>query len=221
MQNNDKVALFDFCETIANFQTADAYVKYVQSHSNVSNKHIIYLHSLFNKLRVFSIARRIKPKGSLEKRFFLKQLKGRSNEELERLAKDYYLNEVKPNLIEPVVAELKYLQNEGYNCYVISAGYDIYLKYFCEEFGITDLLSTKIEFVDGICTGKFDGMDCMFEYKIKYINSAIKGDTKQWFAFSDSVTDLPMLELVGNPIVISRNHSQKWAEKNNFKQIIW
>ena len=31
MENNRKIALFDFCETLANFQTADAYVKYVIS----------------------------------------------------------------------------------------------------------------------------------------------------------------------------------------------
>ena len=83
------------------------------------------------------------------------------------------------------------------------------------------LLSTKVEFKNGICTGKFDGQDCMFDYKINYINSAIQGDHSQWMALSDSVTDLPMLELVGNPIVVSRNKSQNWAEKRNMKQIIW
>ena len=68
---------------------------------------------------------------------------------------------------------------------------------------------------------KIDGQDCMFDYKIDYINSKIKGDHSQWLAFSESVTDLPMLELVGHPVVISRGKSQKWAEKEGFEQIIW
>ncbi len=217
----NKVALFDFCETIANFQTADAYVRYVQSHSAPTNTGIKLLYNILNQLRVLGVVRRLIPKGSVDKRFILKQMKGRKYEEMDRLAEDYYNNRIKPNMIEPVVSELKRLQSEGYSIYVISAGYDIYLKYFVQDFKIDGLLSTKIEFKDGKCTGRFDGQDCMFEYKIDYINSEIKGDHAQWLAFSDSVTDLPMLELVGHPVVISKGKPQKWAERKGFKQIIW
>ncbi len=217
----NKVALFDFCETIANFQTADAYVRYVQSHSAPTNTGIRLLYNILNQSRVLGVIRRLKPKGSIDKRFILKQMKGRTYEEMDRLAEDYYNNMIKPNMIEPVVSELKKLQSEGYAIYVISAGYDIYLKYFIKDFKVDGLLSTKIEFKDGVCTGRFDGQDCMFDYKIDYINSKIKGDHSQWLAFSDSVTDLPMLELVGHPVVISRGKSQKGAEKEGFEQIIW
>lgn len=217
----NKVALFDFCETIANFQTADAYVRYVQSHSVPTNIGIRLLYNILNQSRVLGIVRRLKPKGSIDKRFILKQMKGRTYEEMDRLAEDYYNNMIKPNMIEPVITELRRLQSEGYGIYVISAGYDIYLKYFVKDFKVDGLLSTKIEFKDGVCTGRFDGQDCMFDYKIDYINSMIKGDHSQWLAFSDSITDLPMLELVGNPVVISRGKSQTWAEKKGFKQIIW
>lgn len=217
----NKVALFDFCETIANFQTADAYVRYVQSHSAPTNTGIRLLYNFLNQSRALGIVRRLKPKGSVDKRFILKQMKGRTYEEMDRLAEDYYNNMIKPNMIEPVVSELKRLQFEGFAIYVISAGYDIYLKYFVQDFKVDGLLSTKIEFKDGVCTGRFDGQDCMFDYKIDYINSKIKGDHSEWLAFSDSITDLPMLELVGRPVVISRGKSQKWAEKKGFEQIIW
>ncbi len=217
----NKVALFDFCETIANFQTADAYVRYVQSHSVPTNTGIRLLYNILNQSRILGVVRRLKPKGSVDKRFILKQMKGRTYEEMDRLAEDYYNNMIKPNMIEPVVTELRRLQSEGYGIYIISAGYDIYLKYFVQDFKVDGLLSTKVEFKDGVCTGRFDGQDCMFDYKIDYINTMIKGDHSQWLAFSDSITDLPMLELVGNPVVISRGKSQTWAEKKGFKQIIW
>lgn len=217
----NKVALFDFCETIANFQTADAYVRYVQSHSVPTNTGIRLLYNILNQSRILGVVRRLKPKGSVDKRFILKQMKGRTYEEMDRLAEDYYNNMIKPNMIEPVVTELRRLQSEEYGIYIISAGYDIYLKYFVQDFKVDGLLSTKVEFKDGVCTGRFDGQDCMFDFKIDYINSMIKGDHSQWLAFSDSITDLPMLELVGNPVVISRGKSQTWAEKKGFKQIIW
>lgn len=217
----NKVALFDFCETIANFQTADAYVRYVQSHSKPTNLYVRYAHAIMARLRIMSIWRRLQPKGSIDKRLMLLQLRGRTYNEMDSLAKEYYENQIKPNMISPVLSELDRLKAEGYACYVVSAGFDIYLKYFCEEFGIDGLLCTKIEFQKNICTGRFDGQDCMFEYKIDYINSTIKGDKNKWYAFSDSITDLPMLELVGNPVVVSRGQSQEWAENRKYKQIIW
>lgn len=220
-QNNEKVAFFDFCETIANFQTADSYVRYVQSHSKPTNTFIRSLYNVLNKSRVLGVLRRLFPKNSIDKRFILRQMKGRTYEEMDCLAKNFYEYEVKPNLIDSIVERLKEMQGDGYEIVIVSGGYDIYLKYFAQDYCIKHVLSTSIGFENGICTGMFEGKDCMFDNKIDYINSLFDGNRTNWFAFSDSVTDLPMLLLVGNPIVVSKSKSQKWAEKKDIKQIIW
>lgn len=221
MLQSNKVALFDFCETIANFQTADAYIDFVQSHSTQTNKSIRILYNILNKYHVLGIVRRLFPRLSIDKRLILRQMKGRTYEEMDEFAKKYYESTIKPNLIQPVVGKLKEMQNEGYEIVIVSGGYDIYLKYFALEYNIRYILSTTIEFNYGICSGKFNGVDCMRASKLDYIHSALIGDCKKWFAFSDSITDLPMLELVGNPIVVSKNKSQIWAERRGLKQIIW
>lgn len=221
MQNNDKVALFDFCETIVSFQTADAYVRYVQSHSKPTNTGVRIIYNTLNQLRVLGVVRRLFPKGSIDKRFILRQMKGRGQKEMLDLAKDYYVQCIKPNFIEPILLELNRLQSEGYSCYIVSGGYDVYLKLFCEEYKLDGLFCTTIGFKNGVCTGAFVGKDCMFEHKIDYLKSLINDDCKKWIAFSDSKTDLPMLEMVGTPIVVSKQRSQGWAEKRNFKQLIW
>lgn len=220
-QNKEKVALFDFCETLVSFQTADAYIRYIQSHSKSTNIFVKRLYNILNKSRILGIVRRIFPKASVDKRFLLKQMKGRSYEDMERFARDYYMNKIKPNLIHPVVEQLLKMQAEGFEIVIVSGGYDIYLKYFAEEFNVKYTLSTSIEFKNGICTGRFSGKDCMFDYKIDCIHSVVNGDVEKWYAFSDSITDLPMLGLVGNPVVVSKHQSQIWAEKRNIKQLIW
>ena len=217
----DKVALFDFCETIANFQTADNYVKYVQNHSNPTNTFIRLLYKILNQSRILGVFRRLFPKRSIDKRFILRQLKGRTYEEMDKLAKEYYDAEIKPNLISPVVMKLLEFQKEGYEVIIVSGGYDIYLKYFAEAYNVKYVLSTSIEFRKGICTGFFHGKDCMFDNKIEYIKALVTGDYNKWYAFSDSITDLPMLEIVGNPIVVSRGGLQNWADIRNIKQIVW
>ena len=217
-----KIALFDFCETLANFQTADAYVRFVQSNSPVTHKVTKTVYEVLNKSHLLGIPRRMFPESSMDKKWIMRQMKGRKLEEMESLAKLYYQTKIKPNLISDVVEEMKSKQKDGYKIYLISAGYGIYLKYFAEEYKVDGVISTEIAFKDGVCLGRFEGPDCMYSHKIEYIKKGIPDmHYDEWYAYSDSITDLPMLELVGHPIVISKGKSQKWAEKRDYQQIIW
>lgn len=218
-----KVALFDFCETLANFQTADEYVKYVQTNSPTSHVFIKKLYEFLRKYRIMSVPRRMFPHSSIDKKCIMLQMKGRSHKEMDELAQGYYENKIKPALIPEVLKELQNKQKAGYKIYLISGGYSIYLKYFAKDFAVDGVIATTIEFVDGICTGKFAGPDCMFDNKITYIKKGVPDNHyEEWYAYSDSYTDLPMLEMVGHPIVISKGgKSQKWAENKGFEQIIW
>ena len=217
-----KIALFDFCETLANFQTADAYVRFVQSNSPVTHKVTKTIYELLNKSHLLGVPRRMFPESSMDKKWIMRQMKGRKKEEMVSLAKLYYEKKVKPNLIPEVIEELKSRQKDGYKIYLISAGYGIYLQFFAEEFKVDGIIATEIAFKDGVCLGRFEGPDCMFSHKIEYIKNGIQDKHyDEWYAYSDYITDLPMLELVGHPIVISKGKSQKWAEKRDYQQIIW
>ena len=99
-----KVALFDFCDTIANFQTADAYVYYVLQHRNnskVAKRGIVF--KLFNKLIIISILGILFPHASINKRMVLSLLKGIRKEQLDRLAEAYYNDIIRTNLITEVI----------------------------------------------------------------------------------------------------------------------
>lgn len=217
-----KIALFDFCETLANFQTADAYVRFVQANSPVSHKITKFTYDLLNKSHLLGIPRRIFPEYSLDKKWIMRQMEGRTEEEMTTMARKYYEERVKPALIPEVVDELKAKQDDGYKIYLISGGYGIYLQFFAQEYAVDGVIATKIAFNNGICLGRFDGPDCMFSHKIEYIKRGIPDNHfEEWYAYSDSITDIPMLELVGHPVVISKGKSQNWAVQKGFEQIIW
>ena len=112
-------------------------------------------------------------------------------------------------------------KRSGYNIYIVSGGYDIYLKHFASEFCVDAIFSTKIEFKDNICTGKFDGVDCMDQNKVICLNKFFVREEVESIAYSDSITDLPMLLWANHQYVISKNTSQAWAKSNNLKEIIW
>lgn len=220
---NEKVALFDFCETLVTFQTADAYVDFVREKLNDKRMcRIERIQILLNKLKVIKIVEKVTGyKYSINKRIKLSQLKGHRFSQLQVLAKDYYLERIKPNLIPEIMDRLEELKKDGYSVMLVSGGYDIYLHCFVEEYALSGLISTRIAFRNNICTGRFDGLDCLRDGKTELLNLYFELKPHYSVAFSDSVTDLPFLKWVNEGYVVSRNTTQKWAIDNHLKEIIW
>ena len=109
---------------------------------------------------------------------------------------------------------------------IVSGGYDIYLKYFAQDYGIADVIATKIKMKDGICKGSFDGIDCLWENKLTLLNAyciqqGIQIDQEQSYAYSDSRSDLPLLSYVAHPVVVKRKESPLCVELNNQEIIVW
>lgn len=223
MSSNEKVALFDFCETIANFQTADAYVDFVRE--KLGDKRMCRLEKMqycLRKMKIIQIGEKItRYKFSINKRLKLWQLRGHSIVELQGLARDYYQERILPNFIPEMLTKLLELKNLGYSVLLVSGGYDIYLQYFVDEYALSGCISTQIGFKDGICKGTFDGIDCLRDGKIILLNRFFTVKPSFSMAFSDSKTDLPFLKWVDEGYVVSRNKHQKWSSKYNLKEIVW
>lgn len=219
----NKVALFDFCETIANFQTADAYVDFVREKLNDSR--MCRLERLQNKLRKYKIIQLLdkitRYKHSINKRVKLWQLKGHNIVELQDLAREYYKERIRPNFIPEIIDKLNEFKRSGYNIFLVSGGYDIYLQYFAEEYALSGVISTRIGFNDGLCTGEIDGIDCLGNDKIKLLDQYFGLKPNYSIAFSDSISDLPFLKWADEGFVVSRQEHQAWSTNNNIKEIIW
>ena len=75
-----------------------------------------------------------------------------------------------------------------------------------KKFGVHDIIATEPEMINGRYTGQVSGTPCFKEGKVKRLQEwLIK--TKHnldgsWF-YSDSHNDLPLLELVSNPVVVN------------------
>ena len=219
----NKIALFDFCETIANFQTADAYVDFVRERLNDSRMCRLEKAQCFLRtIKVIQIIEKLtKYSFSINKRIKLWQLRGLNLSELQALAKDYYQERIKPNFIPEMIEKLLKLKAQGYSIFLVSGGYDIYLHYFAEENDLSGVISTKIGFKGDVCTGKFNGIDCLRDGKTFLLNQYFSSKPTFSVAFSDSKSDLPFLKWVDEGYVISRNKHQDWSTKNKLKEIIW
>lgn len=224
MQIKDKVALFDFCETLVDFQTADAYVNYVREKSqNKRMQKIERTQSFLVNTRVMMLLEKLTfGRFAINKRLKLSQLKGFNYEELDNYARDYYYEKIQPHLITPILEELKSLKNQGFKVGIVSGGYGIYEKLFVKDYGLDFLLCSNIQIgSNGICTGKMEGKDCMNENKIEYLERYFDNTPQYTVSYSDSISDLPFLRWANDGVVVSRGKHQIWVDKYNFKEIVW
>ncbi len=219
---NQNIVIFDFCETLVNFQTADAYVDFVRRKLNHPRmKFLEWILTFLIKTKIILILYKLFPYHSIEKRIKLYQLKGFSKTQLIEFAEQFYLQRIKPNTIDPVLHLMRNYQLNNDVIYIVSGGYSIYLDFFCNEFNIPHLFSTKIEFQNNICTGKIKGLDCLYHHKIKLLVDKGIENGQGIVCYTDSITDLPLLDFCETGIVISKNFEQAWAKKYGFKQLIW
>jgi HAD superfamily hydrolase (TIGR01490 family) len=215
----EKLVLFDFCDTIVGFQTANQYVRYVvKNHSmkSIKIRHVVYIFLL--KLRIIKLLEFLCPEKNVQKRILLWQLKNIRKDVLDNAAREFYTHSIKKSLISKTINELHKYISEGVTIAIVSGGYDIYIKYFAQDFGIKleNVLANKLVFKDNIFTGTFD-IDCMGNTKVQLLDRQFRKEDFHIIAYSDSESDLPMLTWAHEGYVICKTPT--WIQSNNLKII--
>ncbi|MCP1388507.1 HAD-IB family hydrolase [Corynebacterium sp. TA-R-1] len=108
----------------------------------------------------------------------------------------------------------------GHDVIIISASASILVEPIAEELGVDTVVASEMEIVDGRLTGEVT----------RYLKGDAKADAVRKFAadhgydlaasyaYSDSATDVPMLELVGNPVAVNPDRAlRKHAEQHGWK----
>ena len=211
-----ELVLYDFCGTIVDFQTGNAYVRYVLKQKGISDNMYEKLRIFLNKIGFIKHFNYIFPKMAVNKSLLLYQLKGISYEELDGLAKQYYLEEVRPHLIGKVLDTIERHRSEGALIVLDSAGYAIYLKYFTEEYGIPILLASEFKCRNGIFTGHVAGKDNYGKEKVRRLedyfgNTEFLANFSSVTGYSDSNSDMPLLELCDRVVCVNKEFQpKKW-----------
>lgn len=219
-----QLAIFDFCETLVNFQSADRFVDYIIEKEHYHRyRWVSAIEKLLRKTRVLAVAGKFYPELNPSKRLKLLQIKGLSNEKIARYAQDFYAEKVMPNLIDPIYKLLQQHLNNNDYVMVISGGYGPYIKVFSEAHQIKAYFATEMAHDTQKITGMFSGKDCLYGQKVVLLEQYLKEHPVQYersIVYSDSASDLPLLKWADEGVVISRGKSQSWAASNGLKEII-
>ena len=139
------------------------------------------------------------------------------------LATEFYQTEINSNMISPLYELLLKHREQNDYIIIISGGYAPYIKLFTEEHKLNEYFATEIEVANQKLTGFFSGKDCLYDQKVVLLNQFLKENNIQYtssIAYSDSSSDLPLLQWADEGVVISKNKSQAWASQYGFQEII-
>ena len=121
------------------------------------------------------------------------------------------LNErVLPTLLGKIRPEARRLldlhRDGGRATYIVSAAPHEIVEPLAHALGMTGGIGTRGQVVDGMYTGELDGPFCYGAGKVEAIRELARWeglDLAQCYAYSDSASDLPMLQAVGHPVVVN------------------
>jgi HAD superfamily hydrolase (TIGR01490 family) len=209
------IAFFDFCDTLIGMQTANKFI----SLCYIYNKRIDTVLNEFIRM----IGRKTKILfGYKHKIWQLKQIKGLNEEEMKEIVKIYVEKELIPRENKKIVEKLLWHKKRGDEIAIVSGGFSEYIKYYAKIYGIDYVIATDLEIKNDVYTGKIKGIDCMGINKIKKLKEVInlnEYDLKSSYAYSDHISDIPLLSLVGNPFVVNFGQDIEWAKIMEYKII--
>ena len=209
-----KLAIFDIDYTITKSETLMELFKYVIKNDKRNIRFLpraIYGGSMY-VLGIYD-ERKVKEK-------FLKFIDGIKEQDLSKLVKSFYEEKLKTIVYDDALKMMKKLKNEGYDIYLISASPEFYINEFYNIKEVDKIIGTKFNFSDGIFTRKMEGENCKGEEKVRRLkevlnNEKIEVNFKESYMFSDSLSDKPLLDLVGKPHLIN------YRKKHDIKILKW
>jgi HAD superfamily hydrolase (TIGR01490 family) len=217
-------AFFDLDNTIiTGTNSLLLYVRYLVRHKMISRFHLLkgLIQSALHKLDLVDV------EGVLDK--FTMSYKGKSEEELKQIAGAWFSKEVVPIIASEAKKRIDWHKKQGHVTTILSSA----TQYVCEPvrnyLNLDATINTEVLVKDGQFTGYLKKPLCYHDGKILYSEDFAKKnhvDLAQSYFYTDSITDLPMLEKVGHPVVINpdpllKRHATKtgwpielWDETN-------
>ena len=194
-------AFFDFDDTLARGDSILPYLLYCIRRGLAPRQQLLKAAAAFLRWKLQPST------GRAAKETSLSFIAGRTVEEMDEIARDFFREMQQKRFFEDAAPELFRLRELGATIVVVSASSDVYMRVLPEFLPVDAVLSTVCETADGHYTGKV-GKNCKGEEKVRRIEAwlAAQGlsiDKARSSGYGDSPSDAPMLLLTGHPTLVN------------------
>ena len=137
---------------------------------------------------------------------YFKRYKGQSEDRLRYFAQELFEDVIRPAVFPGAYELIDKSRSLGLRQVVITGALDLSVKPLMEHLDIIEYVSNRLEFVNGVATGRLLPPVMAAATKASWIRifSEREGiSLSDSYAYTDSMSDLPMLSMVGHPAVVN------------------
>ena len=193
-------AFFDVDKTILAENSGTAYLKSLYERGEIDWKTVLlglgtYLRY---KLNLLDIERWVERNGV--------QFRGRSEASLAQEAAELFRKVLLPSVYPEAHERVRWHLAQGHLVALVSGATKFVLEPLAAHLGVKHMLCTLLETHEGVFTGRVIRPICFGEGKIYWIQQLIERETvdlARSYFYTDSITDVPLLDLVGHPVVVN------------------
>lgn len=137
---------------------------------------------------------------------FFVRYRGESEDRLRYLADELFENAIRPSIFPGAYELIDKSKRLGLRQVLVTGALDLTVQPLARHLGIDDYVTNRLEFVEGAATGRLLPPVMAAATKASWMRSyAEKEDLNlsDCYAYSDSMSDLPMLSVVGHPTAVN------------------
>ena len=137
---------------------------------------------------------------------YFKRYRGESEDRLRFFAQELFEDVLRPNVFPGTYELLEKSRSLGLRQIVVTGALDVSVKPLMDHLGIEEYVANRLEFVNGIATGRLLPPVMASATKASWIRVFAEREgisLSDSYAYTDSMSDLPMLSVVGHPAVVN------------------
>jgi HAD superfamily hydrolase (TIGR01490 family) len=214
------IAFFDLDKTLIAENSAKLWLKALWSNRDINLPHMIHASYWLAKYHLgFTKMDEVIEKG-------LSLIAGESSLDILNKTRDFYQTTIK-NLYRPgAIAALKAHQELGHQVSLLTSSFDGLSLLVQRDLGLDFCLCTRLEVdAQGLYTGKTLGPPCFGKNKVFFAEQLcdqLKISLSQCTFYTDSASDLPLLNLVGRAVAVNPDpHLRARAQMKRWEIVDW
>ncbi len=152
-------------------------------------------------------------------------IRGQRDEDMRRICNDWFARDVAPHITAGATARVAHHRARGHLLAVLSSSSPYASEPLGARLDIPHVLCTRFEVQDGVFTGAVSGPVCFGQGKVRVAEAFAQTHdvdlSESWF-YTDSYSDLPMLERVGHPVAVNPDlRLRRHARTRNWPILSW
>lgn len=137
---------------------------------------------------------------------FFRHYEGEHEDRLRYLAQEMFETVLKPSIFPGAYQLIQKSKSLGIRQVLVTGALDFTVKPLVEHLGFDDYVANRLEFVGSVATGRLLPPVIATATKASWIRSYAEREGLQLsdcHSYSDSMSDLPMLSIVGHPAAVN------------------